>query len=288
MLQTKPYQPVVIIGAPRSGTNMLRDVLTRLPGVGTWPCDEINYIWRHGNVRYPSDAFPSDLARPEVVAYIRRQFEKVGKSRSLIFVLEKTCANSLRVGFVDKILPDTKYIYIVRDGRDVVASAVKRWKAELDLTYILQKVRYVPVSDLPYYGLNYLGNRIYRLFSKESRLALWGPKLDGMDSILAGHDLAGVCAIQWRECVNHADYALCQIPSERVYQLSYESFVAHPVLELGRLCDFLDISVPEHGRERIVGSVSRSSVGKATDELGEQLSEVESLMEVALRRHGYL
>lgn len=288
MPQTRPYQPVVIIGAPRSGTNMLRDVLTRLPGVGTWPCDEINYIWRHGNVRYPSDAFPSDLARPEVATYIRRQFEKLEKSRGLNFVVEKTCANSLRVEFVDKVLPVTKYIYIVRDGRDVVASAMKRWKAELDLTYILRKVRYVPVSDLPYYGLNYLGNRIYRLFSKESRLAYWGPRFDDMDSILAEHHLDGLCAIQWSECVNHADHAFCQIPSERVHQLSYEEFVADPALELERLCDFLGISLPAHGLESIVGSVSRSSVGKGIGELGKQLSGAEHLMEATLRRHGYL
>ena len=37
-------KPVVIIGAPRSGTNMLRDVLCDWPGVVTWPCDEINLI----------------------------------------------------------------------------------------------------------------------------------------------------------------------------------------------------------------------------------------------------
>ena len=43
----------MIIGAARSGTNMLRDVLTSLDGVDTWPCDEINYIWRHGNIRWP-------------------------------------------------------------------------------------------------------------------------------------------------------------------------------------------------------------------------------------------
>lgn len=288
MPQTRPYQPVVIIGAPRSGTNMLRDVLTRLPGVGTWPCDEINYIWHHGNVRYPSDAFPSDLARPEVVTYIRRQFEKLAKSDNLNYVVEKTCANCLRVGFVDKVLPDAKYIYIVRDGRDVVASAMKRWKAELDLIYILRKVRYVPVFDLPYYGVNYLGNRFYRLFSKGSRLAYWGPRLDGMDSILAEHDLAGACAIQWRECVNHAGHAFGHIPSERVHKLSYEGFVADPVLEMERLCDFIGISLPEHERERFIGSISRSSVGKGIDELGKQLSGVVPLMEDALRRHGYL
>ena len=281
-------QDIVIIGAPRSGTNMLRDVLTRLPDVGTWPCDEINYIWRHGNVRYPSDEFPPDLARPEVRDYIRRQFDKLAKSRNLYYVVEKTCANSLRVEFVNKILPDAKYIYIVRDGRDVVSSAMKRWKAELDLGYIMQKVRYVPVSDLPYYGLNYLGNRVYRLLSRESRLAYWGPRLNNMDSILTDHDLASVCAIQWRECVKHSDDAFRQISPERVHKLNYEKFVANPERELECLCDFLGISLPEHGRERIIGSISRSSVGKGTDELGNQLAKVEPLMEATLRQHGYL
>lgn len=278
----------MIIGAPRSGTNMLRDVLVRFEGVGTWPCDEINYIWRHGNVRYPSDEFPADLARAEVRDYVLRQFDKLAKYHNFSHVIEKTCANSLRVGFVDKILPDAKYVYIVRDGRDVVASATKRWKAELDLGYILQKVRYVPVSDLPYYGLNYLGNRFYRLFSKENCLAYWGPRLDGMASLLAEHDLAGVCAIQWRECVNHADHAFGHIPSERIHKLSYEGFVADPVLEVERLCNFIGISLAKHDRKQIIGTISRSSVGKGVDELGEQLSRVESLMKVTLKRHGYL
>ena len=55
-------QPVVIIGAARSGTNMLRDVLVKLPGVGTWPCDEINYIWRHGNALLTRPGAPDSLA----------------------------------------------------------------------------------------------------------------------------------------------------------------------------------------------------------------------------------
>ena len=61
---SKASENIVLVGAPRSGTNMLRDVLTALDGIGTWPCDEINYIWRHGNVRYPSDELPRENATP--------------------------------------------------------------------------------------------------------------------------------------------------------------------------------------------------------------------------------
>ena len=88
------YQPVIIIGAPRSGTNMLRDVLLGIDKVCSWPCDEINYIWRHGNVRYPSDEFPASLATPAVSAYIRRAFDKAALNFDGDVVLEKTCHNA--------------------------------------------------------------------------------------------------------------------------------------------------------------------------------------------------
>ena len=112
-------RPVVIIGAPRSGTNMLRDVLCRVPGLGTWPCDEINYIWRHGNVRYSSDEFTVDMARPIVRRSIQRRFAEQQKLHRV--VVEKTCANSLRVPFVDKVIPQARYVFIVRDGIDAVS-----------------------------------------------------------------------------------------------------------------------------------------------------------------------
>ncbi|HUT60609.1 MAG TPA: sulfotransferase, partial [Phycisphaerae bacterium] len=123
------YSPIIIIGAGRSGTNMLRDMLTAFPGVGTWPCDEINYIWRHGNARYATDEFPPELARPRVRAYIRRAFDRLAARRGLSHVVEKTCANSLRVQFVRAVVPEARFIHIVRDGRDVAVSAVQRWTA---------------------------------------------------------------------------------------------------------------------------------------------------------------
>src|SRR5688500_17198900 len=133
------YRKIIIIGAPRSGTNMLRDLLTSLPLVGTWPCDEINAIWRHGNVGYPTDELPPALARPAVRDYIRKAFDRLAQREHLDFVVEKTCANSLRVPFVNAVVPDASYIQIVRNGRDAAASAVSRWTAPFDARYTLRK-----------------------------------------------------------------------------------------------------------------------------------------------------
>ena len=64
----KDYKKLIIIGAPRSGTNMLRDLLCSIDGVGTWPCDEINYIWRHGNLKENTDEFKSHHASEKAIA----------------------------------------------------------------------------------------------------------------------------------------------------------------------------------------------------------------------------
>ncbi len=149
------YQTVVVIGAPRSGTNMLRDILTQFDGVATWPCDEINYIWRHGNIRCQTDCFEPHMARDSVRRYIREQFDWVAERYDARTVVEKTCANSLRVPFVDAVVPEARFVFIRRNGLDAVGSAMARWKAALDIPYLARKARFVPVIDIPWYAGRY-------------------------------------------------------------------------------------------------------------------------------------
>ena len=125
--------PVIIIGAGRSGTNMLRDLLAQLPQFSTWPCDEINYIWRHGNRGFATDEFAREMADDKTARYIRKQFQKFAAKHPGTSVVEKTCANSLRCGFIHQIFPEARFIHIMRDGRDVAASAALRWNAKLDI-----------------------------------------------------------------------------------------------------------------------------------------------------------
>lgn len=280
---------LVIIGAPRSGTNMLRDVLTSFEGIGTWPCDEINYIWRHGNVRYPSDEIPADKASPVIASYICARFEDVRREQGVRIVVEKTCANSLRVPFVDAILPNAKYLFIYRDGIDATGSAKLRWTAKLDIPYLLEKVRFVPTLDLPYYALRYFWARFYRLFSQEKRLAFWGPALDNMESILEKYDLDEVCALQWQKCVEQSEKALSAMPEGKVLRVRYEDFVRSPVEELRCILDFMGKDVSEESIVSAVAGVSSKSLGKGRLSLGEgKVRQLEELVGETLRRYDYL
>ena len=280
---------VILVGAPRSGTNMLRDVLTSINGVFTWPCDEINYIWRHGNVGYPSDEIPAERASPAVKNYIQQRFSDIQEKYSANVVVEKTCANSLRVTFVDAVVPSAKYIFIYRDGIDATGSAKERWTAKLDIPYLLEKVRFVPKADLPYYAVRYFWARIYRLISSEKRLAFWGPKLDNMQEILQKHSLNEVCALQWQRCVDKADEALSAMPEGKVIRVCYEDFVQQPGKELGRILEFLGKDVPEADIAEAVKDVSPRSLGKGRKALGEsEVANLEKLVGDSLKRYGYL
>ena len=282
-------RPVIIIGAPRSGTNMLRDVLTTLPGYSTWPCDEINYIWRHGNVRFPSDEIPETLATPKVIGYIRQRFMDIGKAEGVEFVVEKTCANSLRVPFVNAVMPEAKYVFIYRDGIDATGSAKERWTAKLDIPYILEKVRFVPKTDLPYYGLRYFWARLYRFISREKRLAFWGPALNDMPDILQKHTLNEVCALQWQRCVDKSEEAFSAMPSEKVIRVRYEDFVREPAQELTRILEFVGKDVEPEEIVRAVKGVSPRSLGKGRKALGEdEVANLESLIGQTLKRYDYL
>jgi hypothetical protein len=204
-------------------------------------------------------------------------------------IVEKTCANSLRIGFVDEILPEAKFVFLVRDGRDVVASALKRWQAPLDLPYLYKKARYVPISDFPYYASRYFGNRVFRLFSRERRLATWGPRFEGIRACLQTRTLPEVCALQWRRCADRAEEDLAQMDTTRVQRVRYEDFVTDPAIELKKIARFLDVEVSEEEVLRLVAPVQKTSIGKWRKELAaETLQQIEPLLAATLERYGYL
>jgi len=272
--------PIIIIGAGRSGTNILRDSICTFKGFETWPCDEINYIWRHGNIKHSNDRFQSDEATPKVKNYIQKQFEAFEKTSNADYVVEKTCANSLKVPFINVIFPNAKYIFLIRDGRDVTSSAKQRWTASLELKYIWKKVKYVPVSDIPYYGSRYLINRIKKLFTEEKRLAYWGPIYPSMRQDLKKFSLLEVCALQWKTCVETANADLDKVDEERVYRLRYKDFVQNPVEAMRGIMNFLNQDVTSVQIENSVRHVSPRSIRNYKKYIkDDELIQVDSIIE---------
>ena len=286
-----PFTPLVIIGAGRSGTNALRDALTRLPGFATWPCDEINPIWRHGNLDWPNDEIPPERATPAVRKSIRAAFGRIWRQQQRPnFVVEKTCANSLRVPFVDAVLPEARYIHIVRNGFDIVASAQKRWRGELEvpgLPYYLAKARYAPLSDLPRYALSALRNRVAVKLGRQEHFDSWGPRFAGLDS-LSGAPLDEIVARQWAACVNSSNAAFAQIDPSRVFEIRYEDFTGDAAGALRAIADWLGAPYDEAGLVAAASTVRATSVGKGRAAAATMPPAVRAALEAPMRAYGYL
>lgn len=286
-------QPIIIVGAPRSGTNMLRDVLTSTPGVTTWPCDEINFVWKHGNLDLDHDEIPASRAG-RTADYLRGQFDRRAKAGRAEVVVEKTCATSLRVPFVAAALPEAKFIFIRRDGLDATASTMKRWNAEFDLKYTLKKVRYVPPTDFPRHLRDFVAKRARQRLSGDSRSednelkvsTWWGPRPSDFHDLQRDHPLEELAFIQWQRCVEQSADALAQLDADRVLDVRYEDYVADPMAGTLRCLEFMGLS--DQLRQTEVGQVMTSSVGKGRAQLGpEAVERLEALGGRTLARFGY-
>lgn len=288
MLTDFDFRPVIIIGAARSGTNLLRDMLTMAPNVATWPCDEIPFVWRYGNGSLGHDEFTRSMATPKIRGYIRSTFRNIAHKHSARVVVEKTCANSLRVEFVDAVLPEAVFVRLVRNGVDATASAMKRWVASPEPRYLVRKLRYVPIGEVPRAALTFARNRIDQLRSGTNTLGIWGPRFKGMREAMSTRSLAEICALQWLHCVQTTETTLSTIGPDRVVRVRYEDLVGNPAEEIRRITSELRLSQDPLMLDRAASKVKPDKVGRGLLELDPiDRSKVLQLLREPMSNLGY-
>jgi len=230
--------PIILIGAARSGTKFLRDVIGAQPGICTVPYD-VNYIWRHGIEHDQDDVLdPSDLTERRR-AFIHKQLARLSELRPGHTLLEKTVSNTLRVSYVDAVFPDARYIHLIRDGRDVTESAMRQWQAPPDWQALSQKLRGLPLANIGYlawFGANFVRGRR----SGRGGARVWGPRFPGSGDLALRLSLPEICATQWVQSVTRSRADLLALPdsSERVHTIRYEDLVADPAA-ISALVDWL-------------------------------------------------
>ncbi len=278
-------RPIIIVGAGRSGTNMLRDLLCMNQRFVTWPCDEINYIWRYGNRDYETDELLAEQADLKTQEFIKTAFSRLQKQTPSSRIVEKTCANVLRTPFVQKVFPEAKFIHLVRDGRDVALSAMARWKAPLDLKYLAAKARYVPPSDLPYYASSYFVNRLKKLRSTDDLLKTWGPRFEGMDQLFEDYTALEACSLQWDYCVRKGAEDLEAMADEQSITVRYEDIVDGKGDTLEKIAQFVEYKDSEEeefvtfcrenckvsSKSRWKGELTEDESGRLNQIIGETL-----------------
>lgn len=279
--------PIILIGAARSGTKFLRDVLASGAGTAAVPYD-VNYIWRYG-----AEKAIDDVLDPAALTLKRRKFivkslRSVAKARNGDILIEKTVASTLRVPFVDAVFPDARYVHLIRDGREVTESAMRQWQAPPNWKALFQKVRNLPIQNIGYVGWFAL-NFVKGLHSGRKGGQVWGPRFPGIDAITEQGPLARVCAQQWLETYNRANSALPKIANadSRVFVIRYEDLIRDDIA-LSKLVD--QLGLPD--KENIIANF-RNKLRPSQPEIWRNLppsdlATIDQILSPTLRELGYL
>ena len=267
-------RPVLIIGPPRSGTHMIFRVLGASGGLAHWRPSEAHEVWEadhHPAFRgWGSNVLTASDATPETTRRIRREFALVtGRRRRL---LDKNPRNVLRIGFIDAVLPEARYVFLKRDGRENVNSLINAWRGGRYRTYRLPEPHRIPGTDPDWWKFV-----LYPGWSDDTS----GP-------------LEVVCAKQWIASSEHLLAAEETIDPSRWMEVSYEDFTADPVGETERIAKFVDVDfdpdvrgAAEAARTRPVNVVTPPRPGKWRTENPNEIEAIAPLIEPVMRRLGY-
>ncbi|HYY67815.1 MAG TPA: sulfotransferase [Nitrososphaeraceae archaeon] len=245
-----PMKPILIIGAPGSGTTLLyqtlcshRDLAYVTPNMlragilrhgrllgdrrkalfilqnlihrdqtSNLPQGDAIWVKYFGDYSYMTENNYSE----EIAAYYRKKLLAVqnlwGRSR----FVDKTLLNCFRVRLLNSIFPDVKFIHIIRDGRAVAFSILKK----------------IEIAGDP--------NPLFHVGFKE----ILGDKYQSQRSQLYNYGLA------WAEFVRRGREASA-FGQSRYYEIYYEDLVTDPYNELRNIVDFCELNWYSEFEEKI-------------------------------------
>jgi hypothetical protein len=229
-------RPIVVVGAPRSGTTLLGQLLGAHPALAH--IEEPRLTWRYGNDG-KSDMLSPEDARPDVRQHIRGTFAAAVQRARRERLIEKTPSNSLRMGFVDAVLPGCLFVHIIRDATESVLAIRRFWQQHargVPKGKLLERLREVNLRRLPYYGREFVRRAMPSPLRGLVRQPVWGPRIPGIDGLLQDLPLLDVCALQWRMCVEAACAFGRTLPDDRYLEVRLEDLSPSLLEKALRFC----------------------------------------------------
>lgn len=279
-------RPIIILGAARSGTTLLGDILAHHPDVAYWV--EPKYVWRYGNPTARTDQRRAEEATPAVKRYIRSKFTSFVARREGDRFMEKTPTNCFRVPFIQEVFPDARFVHLIRDGRDVAFSARKKWTSPPKKEALWRRLTTleIPLRDAPFYAVDFLRDVIGRQLRPDQGY-LWGPHVEGLRAIRGRHGVLYACAVQWKESVRAALDGLAAVPPSQQCVVRFESLVTEPRDDLGRLLRFLGLPRDDAVIAHAVETVDAAAAARWQQRSAQELAPIHPVLEDMLHQLDY-
>lgn len=282
-------RPLIVVGAGRSGTTLIREALTQHKDVASFEF-EMNALWKYGNEKIDHDMLNVKRHYSKAVAaYIENVFIQKSIECDRPRILDKTVANVMRLAYIQEVLPDAKILHVIRDGRSVSASAMARWSAKHPSSYFVRKLRTVPIHSLPRFAFHVIKSKYLALMRGAVYRQTWGSRWPGFDRDVAELPLAAICAKQW---VVQVEAALAQksiLKPNSYMEIRYEDLVSKPQIVFDKVRCFFELDHDENFNNWVNSTVDDRRTNKWQKNLNEkQLDLVLEQSSHLLKSLGYL
>lgn len=263
MASGRPFdRPVFIVSAPRSGSTLLFETLSRSPSAMTIGQESHAVIEglaslspaRHG---WASNRLTAEDADPETVAQLTERFlagvraHHQAETLTLpVRLIEKTPKNALRVPFLHAAYPDARFIYLARDAHEAVSSIIEAWRSR----------RFVTYPEIP----GWPGS--------------WSLLLIPGWQHLAGRPVHEIAAAQWKITNEILLDDLSALPKDQWCSVTYSELVGDPQGTMERLCRFADLGWTEDLRHRGLPPARHTLTPPAPDKWRRNAAEIEPVL----------
>ena len=256
---------VAVLGAGRSGTNLLADILAAEDAFLNTV--ENRYIWNYRQTTYAHDHRSAEDATERTVAFIRKFFYEQAV-RSGQIPIDKTPSNVFRIDFMRQVFPRLKILHVIRDGRANIYSRLREWqggnavvsgqdaqgtvsrRADYRSALIARRLERIrdmlgsgslPASRVPAFLYDNVPTFAGQfLLGKTPRYA---ERFPGMAEHLKAYGLLGTAAAQWREGVLQAVASGKKLGAEHYMEVRYEHILEFPEDSWFRIATFLGIPI---------------------------------------------
>lgn len=234
-MQSKLFKPIILLGAARSGTSLLGNILSAHNDISYWI--EPKYIWKKGMPDFNNDIRNYGDFTMNDIDYVKRRFLNFNNFNNKKRFMEKTPSNCFRIPFINSAFPDACYINIIRDGRQVVLSSFYKWTKSHDKTAYSRRLfnNDIPLSDLPFYLYDFVKQLLFQQSKFKSKT--WGPL---NPKILEARNISIEYAIvsQWIESVKAIDNAIKNLNHINIY---YDDLIFNPKKVLTEILNFCNL-----------------------------------------------